>query len=592
MEDRSALSGSGSRLTLAWGLGTAGVLSIAYWAGINGTFGDGATIFVSDLGLAGAALLAAGASGRAAMRAVGRTKIAWLLMAVALLWWFAGEAIWSFYELALGRDAPFPSPADVAYLGAIPLAAAALLFFPSAPSHAASRWRTVLDAVLVTVSALLISWTTVLRALFDDSGEGLVERAIVLAYPLGDAVIVALVVLVMLRRHSRRWVPFALLGGGLVSLAVADTGYLYLELQAAYRSGHPIDVGWFVGYLLLGLAALNGAGDDPTDGPGEPSRWQSFVPYIVVAPALALGVSTQIELATGRVFSFAVLMVIVAFVVARQFTVVLENRTLTIERLRSLDEMRNSFLVAVSHEFRTPMTSLFGFIETLRRDDLPEGSRRDILDRLAANAAKLNRLLSDLLDVDRLTRGTLVPRPQAVDLRTVTSTALERIDLGHRHVTLEADEAPAHIDPAFLERIIETLAVNVAKHTPPQTRAWVRCRRRDGCVILAVDDDGPGIPDPLKTDVFRPFTQADKPEHAPGVGIGLSLVAGLAAAHGGRAWVEDRDGGGASFRVTLPELEGIDRGAADASWPRAFAFDEPREFRQTDAPAPAVRPEL
>ena len=105
-----------------------------------------------------------------------------------------------------------------------------------------------------------------------------------------------------------------------------------------------------------------------------------------------------------------------------------------------------------------------------------------------------------------------------------------------------------------MERIIENLLANAARHTPPGSRVWVSARREDAGVLLAVEDEGAGVPLELREAVFEPFRQGPGPsEHSPGVGVGLSLVARFAELHGGAAWVEDRPGGGASFRVYLPE---------------------------------------
>jgi signal transduction histidine kinase len=112
------------------------------------------------------------------------------------------------------------------------------------------------------------------------------------------------------------------------------------------------------------------------------------------------------------------------------------------------------------------------------------------------------------------------------------------------------------LDPGKVERIIENLLANAARHTPPDTPVWVRVAEPPGGggVLLAVEDAGAGIPAELRDSVFEPFRQGpDPPTHAPGVGIGLTLVARFAELHGGRAWVEERAGGGSSFRVLIPD---------------------------------------
>jgi signal transduction histidine kinase len=109
------------------------------------------------------------------------------------------------------------------------------------------------------------------------------------------------------------------------------------------------------------------------------------------------------------------------------------------------------------------------------------------------------------------------------------------------------------VDAAKVERIVENLLANAARHAPDATGIWVSATASDGGVLITVEDNGPGVPPELRAAVFEPFRQGpDRSQHSPGVGIGLSLVARFAEIHGGRAWVEDRAGGGASFRVFLP----------------------------------------
>jgi len=107
------------------------------------------------------------------------------------------------------------------------------------------------------------------------------------------------------------------------------------------------------------------------------------------------------------------------------------------------------------------------------------------------------------------------------------------------------------LDGAKVERIIENLLVNAARHTPAGTPIWVRIRLLADAVELIVEDSGPGIPDDQKRSIFEPFRQAGG-DPSPGSGIGLSLVSRFAELHGGRAWVQERSGGGASFHVILP----------------------------------------
>jgi PAS domain S-box-containing protein len=225
------------------------------------------------------------------------------------------------------------------------------------------------------------------------------------------------------------------------------------------------------------------------------------------------------------------------------------------DRLRTLDEMKNTFLAAVSHELRSPLTSILGLSLTLERTtDLPEADRNDLVVRLSANAQKLDRLLKDLLDLDRLNRGIVEPQRRTCDVGALARRTLAALEtLSERSVMVSTDEVELEIDPAKVERIIENLLTNAVRHTPSDGTIWLRVEARPDGGLIVVEDDGPGVAEELRSTIFEPFRQGPAaPTHAPGTGIGLSLVVRFAELHGGRAWVEGRPGGGASFRVFLP----------------------------------------
>jgi PAS domain S-box-containing protein len=236
----------------------------------------------------------------------------------------------------------------------------------------------------------------------------------------------------------------------------------------------------------------------------------------------------------------------------------LERERQATRQLRALDEAKNVFLSAVSHELRTPLAAIVGIALTLQRagSSLAEEDGADLVDRLAANAGKLDRLLSDLLDLDRLNRGIVTPKLRRTDLAALVARIAAEWETG-RPLELVVEPVVAQVDPAKVERIVENLLANVDRHTPPGTPVWVRVTRHDQGVLIAVEDAGSGVPPELRAALFEPFCQGpEAPSHAPGVGIGLTLVARFAQLHGGRAWVEERPGGGSSFRVLLPDSAG------------------------------------
>jgi PAS domain S-box-containing protein len=224
------------------------------------------------------------------------------------------------------------------------------------------------------------------------------------------------------------------------------------------------------------------------------------------------------------------------------------------ERLRALDEMKNTFLAAVSHELRSPLTSILGLSVTLQQQAMHPEERSDLLERLSTNARKLDRLLGDLLDIDRLNRGIVSPQYRVVELSDLVRRTIESLDvIGDRSVVQDLSPVTILADPAKVERIVENLVVNGLRHTNQPVTVWVRLSEEPDGALIAVEDDGPGVPPDLRQEIFAPFRQGPTASpHSPGTGIGLSLVSMFAELHRGRAWVEERTGGGASFRVLLP----------------------------------------
>lgn len=177
-----------------------------------------------------------------------------------------------------------------------------------------------------------------------------------------------------------------------------------------------------------------------------------------------------------------------------------------------------------------------------------------MIDRIAENARKLGRLVEDLLDLKLVAIGEARLELVATDVTALASAVVQASGIvAARPVKIRGRQVIAEVDPAKVERIVEALLANAAKHSPAGTPILISVGAKRGGVVVAVGDRGPGIADDLKEDVFQAFRRGPTaPEHAPGLGIGLSLVARFAEMHGGRAWVEDRPEGGALFRVFLP----------------------------------------
>jgi PAS domain S-box-containing protein len=223
---------------------------------------------------------------------------------------------------------------------------------------------------------------------------------------------------------------------------------------------------------------------------------------------------------------------------------------------RQAERLRDDILSAVSHELRTPLTAVLGFAVTLeqRRSRLTAEETDLLVGELVEAARRLERLLGDLLDVERVRRGVLQVTRTRTRVLDLVESAVAAAPLDSRRVDISGAALVADVDAPKLERIVENLVLNAAKHTPEQGAIHVRLDAQGTDLLLSVNDEGPGVADEYKQGVFDTFNRGPKMlSTTPGLGIGLALVARFAEVHGGRTWVEDRPGGGASFRVLLPD---------------------------------------
>lgn len=306
---------------------------------------------------------------------------------------------------------------------------------------------------------------------------------------------------------------------------------------------------------------------------------------VIVFMAGLLGVHTATSFS---VLAVVPLMVMIRVLMARSITAArqekqrkqrLASRVATelrrADELARAEEVRHTYLAAVSHELRTPLTSILGYAMTLQ--DLAgelTPAHRMFLDQIALSSNELDRMLRDLLDLERLTRGRGELTTSRCEMNAMIEEVAQRVaDREHRSVIVDYDhQLMARVDEFKVERIIENLVANAFKYADPETPVLVAVDPDDdgAGMTIRVDDSGPGVPTHLRERIFQAFDRGDaESTSVPGMGIGLSLVSRFAQMHGGRAWVEDRDSGrGASFRVWLPtgvsSRHGQFRVAADA----------------------------
>lgn len=260
--------------------------------------GGTVTTAMDDIGEALAALVAAVACGLAARDATGRTRVGWALISISAASWGLGEVVWSIYEVGLQIAVPYPSWADAGFLLSVPFAFAGVVAF-WVPGHGLiGRRRLVLDAVTVFLALMFTAWAFGLKSVYSDP-EGLGEKALDLAYPVGDLLIATVLVLAIRRATRSQRGRMVLLLSGLAFNALADSAFSYLTATGTYTArGSVLDTGWVIGYLLIALSAMWPADSEPVVIERSPyDLWQLSIPWLSV---LAAGGSAFVLSFTGH----------------------------------------------------------------------------------------------------------------------------------------------------------------------------------------------------------------------------------------------------------------------------------------------------
>ncbi|MGZ4625028.1 MAG: diguanylate cyclase domain-containing protein [Kineosporiaceae bacterium] len=288
----------------------------------------------TDIGQFVAAALGGCGAAWAAVRAwrAGQQRLAtsWGLIALGAWSWAWGEAIWTGYEVILAEDVPFPSLADVGFLGLPLLAGIGLLIWPTGAEEARDRLVALLDGAMIGAGLLLISWATSLGATVEAGGESTLSIAIAAAYPVGDVLLVSLVVLLLTRAAPTNRTALLLLSAGLVLFAISDSAFMYTTSTGTYSSGAIIDAGWFAGFLAIGVAGVAmGAAPVARTRTRQSVTWRRFaLPYIPAGLALLTFFGSLVAGNSLHVVEVVCAVIIVAAMMARQFLLLADNHEL------------------------------------------------------------------------------------------------------------------------------------------------------------------------------------------------------------------------------------------------------------------------
>jgi PAS domain S-box-containing protein len=251
------------------------------------------------------------------------------------------------------------------------------------------------------------------------------------------------------------------------------------------------------------------------------------------------------------------------------------------DELAAEDRRKDQFLAMLAHELRNPLAPIRNAVELMRQVETFDPTFQPSREMVERQVKHLARLVDDLLDVSRITRGSIRLRKEALDLGSVIESAVEAarpLIQGRSHqldVELPPEPLRLEADPARLEQIVANLLDNAARYTMPGGHIWVKAEREEGDAVVRVRDSGIGVPHDVLDRVFEPFVQTADDSLARtegGLGVGLTLVRSLVEMHGGRVEAHSPGlGQGSEFVVRLPA-----RLSADASPPPA------------EAPAPAA----
>jgi len=222
---------------------------------------------------------------------------------------------------------------------------------------------------------------------------------------------------------------------------------------------------------------------------------------------------------------------------------------------RFVEEMKSEFVSTVSHELRGPLTSIYGFAETLLREDIlfGEEERRVFLGYISSESSRLTGIVDQLLNVARLDAGDLHVNLLPTDVRPLVTEVVSSAEesVGHNFVLeLPTEPLAAEADADKLRQVLAHLVDNAVKYSPNGGRVTVAARRKSDTVEFQVADEGVGIPEGEHDRIFRKFYRAD--QERSGTGLGLFLAQGLVTAMGGRIWVESAEGEGSRFAFELP----------------------------------------
>jgi two-component system sensor histidine kinase KdpD len=226
--------------------------------------------------------------------------------------------------------------------------------------------------------------------------------------------------------------------------------------------------------------------------------------------------------------------------------------------LQATERLERSLLNSISHDLRTPLSSIMGTLSSLRDEGIPpaEESRRELIDLALEEAERMNRFVGNLLDITRLEAGVLKVKKELYDLQDLLGSCLASLEsrLKGRRVTIQIppDLPLIPMDSVLMAQVLINLLENALKYSPPDGLIGVAGRMGENRVEIEVSDQGPGVPQEHLGQIFNKFFRLKRTEEVSGTGLGLAISKGIVEAHEGKIWAENRSEGGLKIIFTLP----------------------------------------
>jgi diguanylate cyclase len=356
----------------------------------TGVFGDQAVTAIDDLGEALAAGIASAACAWAAKRAAGKERLGWTLMGISTGLWAAGELAWSYYEVWQQATVPIPSLADAGFLGAVPFAIGGIRSFWSDSARGTSvHWRVWFDGVIVGIALTCTAWAFGLREVYTAQSD---TKFWDMAYPVTDIVVGTVLILAIRRATRQQSGRMALLLAGVACYSVADSAFAYLTAHGTYDSvGSVLNTGWFLGFLLIALAAVYPAEPLKAAAKRAPlDLWQLALPWMTLLLASAGDVYSSV---TGHDIDLFMSSLTAALALLLTVNMIIERR----EFLEMLTEIETSH-VTLDQDFRN---SLDAIEDTSRRleqaEHLDTSEVRVAVREIHQEAEGLEKLIEEML---------------------------------------------------------------------------------------------------------------------------------------------------------------------------------------------------